>query len=62
MEGDATLQTSSKKTTYYCPEHADRELELYCESCNELICWKCAVKGGKYHDHDYDPLDEAFDT
>ncbi len=35
--------------------------EIYCESCNELICWKCAVKGGKYHGHDYDPLDEAFD-
>ncbi len=47
--------------TLYCSEHADREPELYCETCNELICWKCAVKGGKHHDHDYDPLDEAFD-
>ncbi len=61
VEGDATSQTTSKKTTHYCSEHADKELEFYCETCNELICYKCAVRGGKHHDHDYDPLDEAFD-
>ncbi len=44
-----------------CSEHADREFELYCETCNELICYKCVAKGSKHHDHDYDPLDEAFD-
>ncbi len=55
VEGDQ--QTMS---THYCSEHADRELELYCETCNELICYKCVAKGGKHHDHDYDPLDEAF--
>ncbi len=51
-------QTSLKKTT---SEHVGKELELYCETCNKLICWRCAVKGGKHHDHDYDPLDEEFD-
>ncbi len=61
MEGDATSQTTSKKTTHYCFEHADREPELYCETCKELICYKCVAKGGKHHDHDYDPLVEAFD-
>ena len=61
VEGEATSQVTSKKTFDYCSEHAGKELELYCETCNELICWKCAVKGGKHHDHDYDPLDEAFD-
>ncbi len=45
--------------THYCFDH-DKELELYCETCNELISCKCAVKSGKRHDHDYDPLDEAF--
>ncbi len=58
VEGDATSQTPSKKT---CSEHVGKELELYCETCNELICLKCAVKGGKHFGHDYDPLDEAFD-
>ncbi len=61
LEGDAISQTPSKKTTHYCCEHNDRELELYCETCNELICYKCIAKGSKHHDHDYAPLDEAFD-
>ncbi len=61
VEGEATSQAPSKETTQYCSEHAGKELELYCETCNELICWKCAFKGGKHHDHNSDPLDEAFD-
>ncbi len=62
VEGGTALQNNiSKKTTLYCSEHAGKELELYCETCNELICYKCVAKGGKHHDHDYDPLDEAFD-
>ncbi len=55
VEGDATSQIPSKKTTHYCSEHAGKELELYCETCNELICYKYVAKGGN------DPLDEAFD-
>ncbi len=61
VEGEATSQAPSKKTTHYCSEHAGKELEFFCETCNDFICYKCAVKGGKHHDHDYDPLDEAFD-
>ncbi len=60
-EGDPTSQTPSKTTTHYCSRHPDRELELYCETCNELICYKCIAKGSKHHDHGYAPLDEAFD-
>ncbi len=60
VEDDATISTPPKKMTHYCSEH-DKELELYCETCNELICWKCAVRSGKHHDHDYDPLNEAFE-
>ncbi len=61
VEGDVTTLQAAKKNTSYCSEHAGKELELYCENCNELICWKCAFKGGKLHDHNSDPLDEAFD-
>ncbi len=61
VEGDATSQTPSKWTIHYCSEHASKEIELYCKTCNELICWKCAVKSGNHHDHDYNPLNEAFD-
>ncbi len=61
MEGEATSQAPSKKTTHYCSEHAGKELEFFCEACNELICWKCAFKGGQHHDHNSNSLDEAFD-
>ncbi len=61
VEGDATSQAPSKKNTHHCSEHAGKELELYCETCNELICYKCAFKGGKHCDHNSDSLHEAFD-
>jgi tripartite motif-containing protein 2/3/tripartite motif-containing protein 71 len=45
----------------HCFVHKGKELELYCETCGELICLKCALKGGKHHDHDYEELDQAFE-
>ena len=45
----------------HCFVHEHRELELYCETCGELICNKCALKGGKHHSHDYEELNVAFE-
>ena len=45
----------------HCFAHGDKELELYCETCGELICYKCALKGGKHHSHDYEELNIAFE-
>ena len=42
--------------------HEDKELELYCETCGELICYKCVIKGCKHHSHDYEELNVAFET
>ena len=44
-----------------CFEHKDKERELYCETCADLICFKCVIKGGEHHDHEYHLLDEAFE-
>ena len=44
-----------------CFDHEDKERELYCETCGDLICLKCAIKGGKHINHNYLPLDEAFE-
>ena len=44
----------------HCSVHEGKELELYCETCGELICNKCALKGGKHRDHDYEELEQAF--
>ena len=55
-EGDVASSTSSKKVTPYCSEHKGKELELYCEKCEELICFECVFKGGKHHDHDVEKV------
>ena len=45
-----------------CSLHDKRELELYCETCSELICFKCIMKGSRHHDHDYYELNKAFEV
>ena len=62
---DQRLETPVKdienRTTVFCSHHIKKEVELYCESCEILICLKCAIKGGKHHSHNYTPLSEAFE-
>ena len=60
VESDCTKFTSVTQQNVGCSEHSGKELELYCETCGELICLKCATKAGKHHDHDYADLNEAF--
>ena len=45
----------------HCIVHEDKELELYCETCGELICLKCVTKSGKHRSHEYEELNEAFE-
>ena len=48
--------------TIICPEHGGKkEVDLYCETCTEMICWKCIKKGEKHHSHDYIEINEAFE-
>ena len=58
VKGDVS---SAKKGIINCFEHQDTEQQLYCKSCKCLICFKCAYKGGKHHEHDHHLLDEAFE-
>ena len=48
-----------KKVTLYCPLHQGKELEIYCETCEELICHNCIVK--KHRDHHYDLVSDTFE-
>ena len=59
VEVDAPPLTPSSKKT--CFEHVDKERELYCETCEELICLKCALKGGNHHSHDCDEIKNAYE-
>ena len=59
--GGTKIDTPSRNMAEYCFEHAEEELKLYCETCGELVCLQCVIKGGKHHDHDYTLLKVAFE-
>ena len=44
----------------HCLEHKE-ELRLYCDTCENLICFQCAIKGEKHHSHEYELLEKAFE-
>lgn len=53
--------TPHGKILVCCPEHGGKEVELYCETCGEVICSKCALKNGRHHSHEYEELNKAYD-
>ena len=60
-EGVATGVALQQQSSH-CTEHVDEELKLYCETCSEVICYKCAIKGpGKHYSHDCKSINEAFE-
>ena len=59
--GGTTVNSPSRNEVQCCFEHAEEELKLYCETCGELVCYQCIMKGGKHHDHDYALLQIAFE-
>jgi len=61
LEGAVATATTENQVLKYCFEHTEEELKLYCETCQQLICLKCAVKGGKHQNCDYRELNEAYE-
>ena len=47
-----------KKKVMFCSKHSTKELDLYCETCEELICRDCTVR--IHRDHQYDLVTDAF--
>ena len=50
-----------KKVTLYCSLHQGKELELYCETCGELICHNCTVNKHCRPEHKYDLVGDTFE-
>ena len=48
-----------KQDILYCLQHQNRELELYCETCEELICLQCTIQ--QHHTHKYHLIGEVFE-
>ena len=46
---------------YTCSVHEGKELELYCETCGELICSHCVFKGQHHNTHDYNLIEPSFE-
>ena len=45
------------EVTENCTDH-NKPLEIFCETCQELICHNCTVK--KHKDHDYDVVSDTY--
>ena len=51
------LPHSKPEATDNCTDH-NKPLEIFCETCEELICHNCTVK--KHKDHDYDVVIDTY--
>ena len=49
----------AKEGTLYCADHQERELELYCESCEQLICFQCTIT--EHHGHKYNLVKDVLE-
>ena len=58
LKSDATEMVTPTKKTLYCSKHPGKELDLFCETDQELICRDCIVK--THRDHQYDLVNAAF--
>ena len=48
-----------KQDILYCQQHQNRELELFCETCEELICFQCTIQ--QHNGHKYNLIGEVFE-
>ena len=58
LEGDVAQLVPPKKKVMLCSKHPTKELDLYCETCEELVCRDCTVH--VHRDHQYDLVSDAF--
>ena len=47
-----------RKKVLFCSKHPTKELDIYCETCEELICRDCTVR--IHREHQYDLVTDVF--
>ena len=57
--GGTPASAPSRSVSWHCFQHPKMELELYCQTCGELVCYECVIKRGKHHDHEYEKIHES---
>ena len=58
LTGDVTNLVPPVKKVLQCSKHPDKQLDLFCETCEEMICRDCIVR--VHRDHHYDLVRDAF--
>ena len=58
VQADAASLIPPKKKVLYCQKHKEKLLEIYCETCNELICNNCTIR--LHQGHQYDVASDTF--
>ena len=58
VQADAASLIPPKKKVLHCQKHKEKLLEIYCETCNELICNNCTIR--LHQGHQYDVASDTF--
>ena len=53
---DVDLGSQSDKAGGRCTRHASQHLELFCSTCQKLICRDCIIIDRSHENHVYDPV------
>ena len=60
LTGELTSVVPPQKKVLFCPRHEGKQLELFCETCSELVCHNCTTKIHK--GHSCDVVSDTFET
>ena len=58
LAGDMRKVIPPFQKTLQCSKHQDKQRDLYCETCEELVCRDCTIR--LHRDHQYDLVGDAF--
>jgi tripartite motif-containing protein 2/3/tripartite motif-containing protein 71 len=61
LNGKVKQLDALKRVTFSCSVHEGKVLELYCDTCAELICLHCTVDKHNGPEHHYSLIGDTFD-